>query len=216
MRASLSPNAVSALERGTRRRPQPHTVRSLSEALGLSEDERAALLASVPGRSMPPSSAAEEALPASSAQVSALPHPATLLVGRERELEDVRGLLERADVRLVTLTGIGGVGKTRLAVEAAREASERFPEGAAFVGLASLSDPALVVPTVLRLLGVPEAEGRAPKEALVEYLRDKRFLLVLDNLEHLLEAASEVAALVDACPRLVVMVTSRAPLRVRG
>jgi predicted ATPase len=137
-------------------------------------------------------------------------------VGRERELEEVRGLLTRQDARLLTLTGIGGVGKTRLAVEAAREVGSRFPDGAAFVGLASLSDPALVVPTVLRSLGVPEAQGRTPVEALVDHLRDKRLLLVLDNLEHLLQAAPEVADVVEGCPGLVVLATSRAPLRVRG
>ena len=118
-RASLSPAAVSALERGVRRRPQPHTVRALSDALELPEEERAALLASVPKRSEAASSATEGISPASSA-MSALPHPATPLVGREREIEEVRGLLTHQDVRLVTLTGIGGVGKTRLAVEVGR------------------------------------------------------------------------------------------------
>jgi Cdc6-like AAA superfamily ATPase len=137
-------------------------------------------------------------------------------VGREREAEEVRDLLTRRDVRLLTLTGIGGVGKTRLAMEVAQEVAENFPDGAAFVGLASLGDPALVVPTVSRSLGVPEAEGRTPTEALVDHLRDKSLLLVLDNLEHLLQAAPEVAALLDACGGLVVLATSRAPLRIRG
>jgi len=210
-RAGLSPNAIGALERGARRRPQPHTVRSLSEALGLTEDERAALLASVPGRGEPASSAAEEASP-----TSALPHPTTPLVGRERELEKIGGLITRRDVRLLTLTGIGGVGKTRLAVEVAREAAKNFPDGAAFVGLAALSDAALLVSTVLRSLGVPETRGRTPMESLVDHLRDRSLLLVIDNLEHLLGAASEVAALVEGCPGLVVLATSRSPLRVRG
>ena len=218
-RAGLSPNAVGALERGARRRPYPHTVRSLSEALGLSEGERTALLAAVPKRGgAAPSAGAEETSPASPAggAGSTLPRPVTPLVGRERELKEVKGLLAHQEVRLLTLTGIGGVGKTRLAVEVAREASGLFADGAAFVGLASLADPALVVPTVLRSLGVPEAEGRSPGEALVEHLRDKSLLLVLDNLEHLLGASPEVAALLESCPRLRILCTSRAPLRIRG
>ena len=215
-RAGLSPNAVGALERGARKRPQPHTVRSLSDALGLSGDERAALLASVPGRGEATPSAAEGS-PASPAPVApALPHPSTPLVGRRREVEEVGDLLAQRDVRLVTLTGIGGVGKTRLATEVAREAAEDFPDGTALVGLAPLSDPSLVVPTVSRSLGLPEAQGRTPTEALVDHLRDKGLLLVLDNLEHLLEAAPEVSALVEGCPGLVVLATSRAPLRLRG
>ena len=215
LRAGLSPNAVSALERGARRRPQPHTVRALSEALGLSEDERAALLAAAPKRSGPAPSAADEGSPASLV-VSALPRPATSLVGRERELEEVVGLLTQQGVRLLTLTGLGGVGKTRLALEVAKEAAPLFPDGAAFVGLVPLSDPSLVVSTVSRSLGLPEAQGRTPAEALIDHLRDRSVLLVLDNLAHLLQAAPEVAALIEACPGLVVLATSRAPLRIRG
>ena len=217
-RAGLSPNAVSALERGARRRPYPHTVRSLADALGLDEGGRAALLAAVPGRGAAPSGAEDAPVPSAStgSAASTLPHPATALVGREKELGEVGGLLARPEVRLLTLTGIGGVGKTRLAAEVAREAAEDFPDGAAFVGLAPLGDPALLVSTVARVLGLREAEGRTPREVLEGHLRGKRLLLVLDNLEHLLGAAPEVAALIEACPRLVVLATSRAPLRVRG
>ncbi len=122
-RAGLTPNGVSALERGLRKRPYPHTVRSLADALGLPEEERAALLAAVPKRGEAAPSAADEegfapAPPA--ALVSALPRPAAPLVGRGREVEEVMSLLARPDARLVTLTGIGGVGKTRLAAEVAR------------------------------------------------------------------------------------------------
>jgi predicted ATPase len=189
----------------------------LSDALGLPEEERAALLGAVPERDDAGSSAAEGVSPASRS-VSALPHPATALVGRERQIEEVKGLLitQQEDVRLLTLTGIGGVGKTRLAVEVVREVGHLFPDGAAFVGLAPLADPSLVVPTILRSLGMPEAQGRTPREALIDHLREKSLLLVLDNFEHLLEAAPEVAALIDACGGLVVLATSRAPLRIRG
>ena len=216
-RAGLSPNAVSALERGQRRRPYPHTVRALAEALGLDEDKRAALLAAVSARGGPASSTAAEDTPAPSSSVSfAILRPAASLVGRERELEEVAGLLGQGDTKLLTLTGIGGVGKTRLAMEVARQAAQSFPDGAAFVVLAPLGDPALVLATIVRTLDLKEGEGQTPGEALVNYLREKSLLLVLDNFEHLLEAAPEVASLVEACPGLVVLATSRAPLRIRG
>ena len=216
-RAGLSPNAIGALERGTRRRPYPHTVRSISDALGLSEEERAALLATIPRRNGATPSAAEVA-PGSftGSELPHLPYPASSLVGRERDLEEVVGLLAQEHTRLVTLTGIGGVGKTRLAVEAAREAAGRFPDGTAFVGLAPLTDPSLAVSTVSRSFGLSESEGRSPQEALIDHLGNKRLLVVLDNFEHLLGAASEVAVLIEACPGLVVMATSRAPLRIRA
>jgi predicted ATPase/DNA-binding XRE family transcriptional regulator len=210
-RAGLSLNAVNGLERGVRRHPYPHTVRSLAEALGLSEEERSSLLASVPGRDKTPTEFAAAGVLAAS-----LPNPPTALVGREREIGEIRELLLGGSAaRLLTLTGIGGVGKTRLAVEAAREAEDRFADGAAFAALASLSDPSMVTTEVLRSLGLREAEGRTPGESLRYHLSEKRLLLILDNCEHLLGAAVEVAGLIESCPNLVVLATSRAPLRVR-
>ncbi|CAA9458182.1 MAG: hypothetical protein AVDCRST_MAG37-3343 [uncultured Rubrobacteraceae bacterium] len=213
-RAGLTSNAVSALERGTRKHPYPHTVRSLADALGLSEDERTSLLAAVPKRN---ATELETSSPVPESSRFTLPSPPTPLLGRERELSEIRELfLSSSQVRLVTLTGIGGVGKTRLAMAVAHEVESHFPGGVAFVVLASLRDPALVIPTITRSLGLSGAEGQSSHETLHAYLREKRLLLVLDNFEHLLEAASEVVHLIEVCPGLVVLATSRAPLRVRG
>jgi predicted ATPase/DNA-binding XRE family transcriptional regulator/exonuclease VII small subunit len=211
LRAGLSPSAVGVLERGARKRPYPHTVRALAEALDLSEEERASLLATVPkrGETTPSAEVVSPTLPD-------LPHPATSLVGREREVEEASNLLTKQDVRLLTFTGTGGVGKTRLATEVARAAGTAFPGGVAFVGLAPLGDAALVLPTIARALGLKEFEDRSPEEVLADHLRAKSLLLVLDNFEHLLDAAARVAGLIETCPFLVVLATSRAPLRVRG
>ena len=145
-----------------------------------------------------------------------LPSPLTSLVGRERELTEIGELLGGSKVRLLTLTGIGGVGKTRLAMAAAHEAGGQFPDGVTYVALAPLRDPALVVSTIARSLGLREEQGHSAADALHAHLREKRMLLLLDNFEHLLGAAAEVVDLIESCPNLFVLVTSRAPLRVRG
>ena len=205
-RAGLSANAVGQLERGVRKHPYPHTVRSLADGLGLSEQERSALLASVPGRDSP----------APTPTALTVPVPLIPLIGRERELSAVGASLEGDDARLVTLTGPGGVGKTRLALEVAGERGNRDPDGVVFVALAPVSDPALLMSTVAQALGLREAGGRSVRELVHAYLRDRQLLLVLDNFEHLLGAASEVTALIASCPLLRVLATSRAPLRLRG
>ncbi|HEV2124968.1 MAG TPA: helix-turn-helix domain-containing protein [Chloroflexota bacterium] len=208
-RAGLSAKAIGALERGERRHPYPHTIRVLADALGLSEDERMTFAVAGTRRETP--------IPSPAQRMSAghLPVPPTPLVGRERELAELRAMVQ-GGARLVTLTGAGGVGKTRLALEVARELAGHFADSTALVSLAPLSDAAFVLPTVAHALGLSEAASQPAREVLRNQLHDRQLLLVLDNLEHVLEAAPEIAALIEMCPRLAMLATSRAPLRLRG
>lgn len=192
-RAELSPRGLMYLERDERR-PQPGTVRRLAGALELSDRERLDFL-------HPPS----VPIPTN------LPDDPTPFIGRTRELEQVSGLFQKSHIRLVTLTGAGGSGKTRLALRVARHLP-RFQDGIFFVSLAPLTDPALVPQTIAEVLGVTETAGQALSETLADALRDKRILLVLDNYEHLLDAAPVVGELLDGCRELHVLVTSRTPL----
>ena len=201
-RAALSSHAVSALERGTRTRPYPHTVRALCDALRASDDDRARLIAAVAPRRKNPAPATDAAVGGRD-----LPTPTTPLLGRDEEVDRAGDLLR--EHRLVTLTGTGGVGKTRLALAVAAASRSRYADGIAFVELAPLGDPSLVLPAIADAVDA----GDVP---LADRLRDQELLLVLDNVEHLLEAAPSVAALVEASPGLTVLATSRAPLRVRG
>jgi predicted ATPase/transcriptional regulator with XRE-family HTH domain len=215
-RAGITAKAISALERNERRQPYPHTVQALANALQLSPADVAALLAA--RRQQPPDlvAAASPAPPASFNPPPTLPTQLTPLIGREAEIAAVGRLIQRAEGRLVTLTGPGGVGKTRLALEVATQAAQHFADGVVFVALAPLADAALVVPTIARTLGVQETGAQPIRAVLHTALAPKDLLLVLDNVEHVLEAAPDIAELLLACPRLVVLSTSRAPLQVRG
>jgi predicted ATPase/DNA-binding XRE family transcriptional regulator len=205
-RAGLTVKAVSALERGERQHPYPHTVRALADALGLAGEDRAALAAAVPRRG--------DAGP--NIRQRPLPVPLTPLLGRETDVAELARLLARPDVRLLTMLGPGGVGKTRLALELAEALSGTFADGALFIALAAVSVPSLVCCTIAAALDVREGAGQSVTDALCEALRDRQLLLVLDNFEHVLPAAADVTQLLAACPRLTVLVTSRAALRVRG
>ncbi len=214
-RAGVSVRGIQNLERGGRR-PLRDTLERLTTALELDGPGRERfLLEATPaprrrGRSSP--AVDDGAL----VRPGALPTPATALVGRGREAAEVDALLRRDDLRVLTLVGPGGVGKTRLALHAAHTAQERFADGAVFVDLTPLRDPARVLPTMAQALGLLAQGSRPAPEVLAAHLRDRHLLLVLDNCEQVAEAAAEVAALRAACPGLRVLATSRVALHVRG
>ena len=193
-RARLSPRAISALERGERRRAYPHTARALADALGLADEERGAFLSAV---SRSEYATAPDANARRSGPRCQLPVPATPIVGREREEAAIAGLLARREVRLATLTGPGGVGKTRLALQLAAGLRERFA-AVCLVDLAPLRDP------------------RRALAAVTEEIAAQPLLLVLDNFEHLLSAAPVASELLAGAPGLKLLVTSRSALCLRG
>ena len=145
-----------------------------------------------------------------------LPVPATPFLGRERELTEVCDLLSRKEVRLLSLTGPGGTGKTRLALQAAAEASEAFPDGLWWVSLAPLRDPALVLPSVAAILDMKEQPGTPLSETLVSELAGKRALVILDNCEHLLPQAADAVATLRDADGPTVLVTTRERMRLGG
>jgi predicted ATPase/DNA-binding CsgD family transcriptional regulator len=145
-----------------------------------------------------------------------LPAQLTTFIGREREVGAVCSLLRRPEIRLVTLTGTGGVGKTRLGLQIATELRDTFSDGTFFISLAPITDPDLVVPAIAESLGIREIGGRILLDLLKAYLYDKCLLLLLDNFEQILAAAALLTDLLTVCPRLKMLVTSRAALHIRG
>ncbi|MCC7105375.1 MAG: tetratricopeptide repeat protein [Chloroflexi bacterium] len=145
-----------------------------------------------------------------------LPAQRTPLVGREREAADVRTRLLDPDVRLLTLTGPGGTGKTRLGLQVAADVLDDFADGAFFIPLASVSDPSVVAPAIVQALALHARDSASPVEVLTEHLRSRQILLLLDNFEQVTAAAPLVSDLLSTCTRLKVLVTSRAVLRVYG
>jgi predicted ATPase/DNA-binding XRE family transcriptional regulator len=206
--AGLSVHAVSALERGERRRPHAETVRALSAALDLTGPTRDALLASA--------RAPAQITLVDEVSSAPLPLALTVLLGRDADVQTLRLWLADPDARLITLTGPGGVGKTRLALEIARAVAAQRRSRVLFVGLASVRTPAFVAQSIAEALGVLDPTALdLPRRARLA-CEGTPTLLVLDNFEQVLDAAPLVADLLAAVAPLRALVTSRAPLRVRG
>jgi predicted ATPase/transcriptional regulator with XRE-family HTH domain len=221
---------IAMIERG-QRRPSRQVAERIAAAIGIPLDERPGFVQRARGR-LPGAPPATSALLAGAPAVAAaapdqlgllptppldnLPTALTSFVGRDREVGQVGDLLAQADVRLLTLTGPPGIGKTRLSLAVAKARRHAFAHGVCFVPLAPLADPALVLPTVAQTLGLQEGTGQLIAQILSAYLRDKQLLLVLDNFEQVLAAAPAIAALLTQVPHLKLLVTSRAPLHVYG
>lgn len=240
-RAGLSERAVNDLERDPRRTPRLETVNLLAEALNLTPADRARLLAAarpdaaapehstvtatlLPTRRQEQVAAEDLDAPTASSPVPLVPPnpplspsgqlPATLspFVGRAHDVAAVCAQLRGPGIRLLTLTGPGGIGKTRLALQVATVLQGAFTDGACFVDLGSLTDPALVLPTIASALGIPESTHHSSAPWLTEALRTRELLLVLDNFEQVAAAAMDVGRLLSTCPTVTILVTSRVVL----
>lgn len=213
-RAGLSVRGIKALEGGERTRPHKDTIRLIADALQLSPSERQMLLEAV--RQARDGAANVASRSEETPRWSNLPLQLTPFIGREREVASVVDLLIRPSVRLLTLTGPGGIGKTRLALQVAASLRDRFADGVRYVALASLADPALVPSALAQVVGVQEQGDIPLADMLIAALRNRHLLLLLDNLEHLLPASEPIARLLKAAPSLHLLLTSRIPLHLSG
>jgi predicted ATPase/DNA-binding XRE family transcriptional regulator len=207
-RAGMSARGISDLERGIHRAPYQQTVNLLLDALGLNREQRVLMAAAArrPGRM------AAVPLRSQPSPRHNLPEEATSFIGRAAEVAMLKDLLQRPQVRLVTLTGPGGSGKTRLALRAAANLLDEFTDGVFFVSLAALTDPQVVPSAIAAALALREREGHGPMDAVLDYLSGRNMLLVLDNIEHLPDASELLPELLEHCPNLHLLVTSRAVL----
>jgi predicted ATPase/DNA-binding XRE family transcriptional regulator len=207
-RASLSADAIGMLERGVRRMPYVRTLESLASALKLRKRDRAALLAAARNcrRSRPSRKLARLSVPA----------PLTPLIGRQRDLTAIQVWVANRKARLVTVTGTGGVGKTRFALELVRNLSASFDDEVVFVSLAPLRDPANLASTILAALDRKDDGAPASLAILAAHVGSRRALFVIDNFEHVLGGAAAISDFLERCPGIVVLVTSREALRLKG
>jgi predicted ATPase/DNA-binding XRE family transcriptional regulator len=225
-RAGLSQRAISDLERGVRRAPYPATIRRLGQALSLSDSELAIMAAAARLSASPQSEASPErwdmvqtarefSAGRDAQSLNQLPMQISTFIGRKRELRELKNAFRAT--RLLTLTGAGGVGKTRLALRLATDALPDFADGVRFVDLAPLRDSVLLTHTVLSALGQSEEPGRPVVEALLSYLSTCAVLLVLDNCEHVLAASADLVTIIlQQCSGVTILATSREALHVAG
>lgn len=204
--AGLSVDAIAALERGRRRAPRAHTLRLLADALRLSAPDRAQLTA-----------AARRDSAASRPPMRRPPAPPNELIGRGTELTATRRLLGERLTRLLTLTGTGGIGKTRLTIALADELADMFEDGVCWVPLATTTDEAAVAPAIASSIGLHPLDTTRIVEEIAEQIGRRRMLLVLDNCSHLIATVGQVCtALLEYCPNLSILASSRELLRVPG
>ncbi len=225
-RVGCSPFAIQKLEAGTRR-PSRQIARLLAEELGVPEQEQSAFVRFARGmseteehepqaQSVLPSNVLYESVPHPPATPANLTLPITRILGRQEEIDRISGLLARDGMRLLTITGPGGVGKTRLATEVSLGQVGQFRDGVYFVPLATVREPGLVDRAIAEALGIKDMGGQPLRDTLRLALHDRHMLLVLDNFEQIMPAATLVVDLLEASPGLKVLVTSRAALNLRG
>ena len=220
-RVGCSREAIQKIEAGTRR-PSKQLAELLTACLELSPEERPAFArwARLGPEAAPPdlslAAAAASAAPVAPVPPSNLPAPLTALIGRDLEVEAVRRTLLRDEVRLLTLTGPPGIGKTRLGIAGAARLAASFRDGVYFVPLDRVNDVPLVIAAIGKCLGLKPNGKQSVAEAVARHLRDRQLLLVLDTFEQVLDAGPEVLQLLGACPGLKVLVTSREPLHAYG